>query len=78
MEEINDEAKIVYKKMINANLIFTDENKLASFLKDNIVKIDEWWSSSSVKLAKNDFNFNFSLPKSKKHLKDLSIIIKNQ
>jgi len=76
LEEINENVKDDYLKMISANIIFVDLKKLSIFLKDNVSHIHKWWSNEFVNQTKNQFINNYSLPYTKKRLKGLSNLLK--
>ena len=59
LEQVRKSAKPLYKKLIDAKILFNDPIKAASHVNNIWENVDLWWSSEVVKFAKSDFKSYF-------------------
>ena len=71
-ESLNDNACEFYQLLINANIIFTNEDSLINHINDNWENIDNWWKSRHVQKSISTFNNLFNMVPNNESLKKLS------
>jgi len=61
LNSINSKQISKYKRIALNNIMFTDPNKLISFLNNNWHSIDNWWNSREIKKTIKFFNQDLNI-----------------
>ena len=77
LKHINERNIEDYNLLINANILFTDKNKLIAHLTKYWSDIDKWWLDEKTQLSINKFNNRLNKSGGKNSIRDLANILAN-